>query len=334
MVEEALLQTHAVVGIELGPVLQTVDLEPLLRRGSLDETLDVAAKVSAGSTPVARRQEGHRDPVEVRGAHSVEVVEERMGANVCPVVRAVRLQLVVGERLGAGHEVPGLPADETALAEAVLHGGDRPPVPRVDRLAQQAPVIEHVAIEVAHPFPRDHRREMRWLQTRDQPLCDRVVADAEQTDLPVAPWLRSGPLDAVVEIFRPADRIGLDMPWRATPASRIDANTDVSARNPSLRVADLPRLIAVRRPSGDLGMILDQRAPGVGVPILEVEPLAIWAVADQRRVAIVIVRAIDVGTQAETVVHLDRHVPTDGHGKVAMCGHPSSCIAEDRGFRP
>ena len=45
VVEEPVLQTDAVVGVELGPVLEAVDLEPLLFGGRLHERLDVASEV-------------------------------------------------------------------------------------------------------------------------------------------------------------------------------------------------------------------------------------------------------------------------------------------------
>ena len=55
IVEEPLLNVIAVVRVKVCPVLQAVDLEPLLPGGGLRVRLDIAAKVESVPTPVACR---------------------------------------------------------------------------------------------------------------------------------------------------------------------------------------------------------------------------------------------------------------------------------------
>src|SRR3990170_3876699 len=59
VVEEALLEQPAVIRVKVSPVLDPMNLQPLLRRGGAHEALDVAAQVEAVATPVPRGQKGH-----------------------------------------------------------------------------------------------------------------------------------------------------------------------------------------------------------------------------------------------------------------------------------
>ena len=60
VVEEALLQGDAVVGVELGPVFNAVDFEPFLVGGGVDEGFEVAARVEALAAPVGGGEDGAR----------------------------------------------------------------------------------------------------------------------------------------------------------------------------------------------------------------------------------------------------------------------------------
>ncbi|MDT4875783.1 hypothetical protein FQZ97_1111790 [compost metagenome] len=53
VVEESPLQVHTIVRIELGPVLNSVDLQPLTLRRRPQKTLDVSPKMKAAAAPVA-----------------------------------------------------------------------------------------------------------------------------------------------------------------------------------------------------------------------------------------------------------------------------------------
>ena len=62
-------------------------------------------------------------------------------------------------------------------------------------------MMRHVVVPISGAFPDAHRRQVGRLKRRHVPLVDCVIRDAVETDLAVAPWLDSRPLDAVVEIF-------------------------------------------------------------------------------------------------------------------------------------
>ena len=90
----------------------------------------------------------------------MKTVVERMASHVGAVIRAVGRQFLVGQCLRTGDELAGVGADEAALPQPVLHRGDGAPVPDVDGLAEHPAVVEHVAVEIADAFPRDHRGQM------------------------------------------------------------------------------------------------------------------------------------------------------------------------------
>ncbi len=52
IVEEAQLQFAAIVGVEVSPMLQPMDLQPLLLRGRLRKALKIASGVQALAAPV------------------------------------------------------------------------------------------------------------------------------------------------------------------------------------------------------------------------------------------------------------------------------------------
>ena len=247
---------------------------------------------------------------------------------VAAVVDAVRRELLVGQRLRPGRRAPRFRRfGEAPLAQAVLHRRDRAPVPGVDGLAEHAAVVEHVAVEVAHALPRDHRGEVGRLSSGDEPLRDRVVADAEQSDLPGAPRLGRGPFDAVVEVSASRRRVRVDGAGGAAPPAGVDPYADVAVGHPLLRVADLPRLVAVVEPASTSGCCLDHRAPSARVAVGEVQALPVWAVAEQDRMEIVVVRPVDVGPQHEPVVHLDRDVVLDLHVSPRVRGSPAAAAS-------
>src|SRR4051812_34514810 len=60
-------------------------------------------------------------------------------------------------------------------------------------------------------------------------------------------------------------------------------------------------------------MLFLHPVPGGLVAVLEVQPFAIRAVAEDHRIPALLDRTEDVGAQHEPVVHFDRHVPIDLH---------------------
>src|SRR5262249_35593110 len=132
-------------------------------------------------------------------------------------------------------------------------------------------------------------------------------------DLAVRPRLHAGPLDAVVEIPGLARRPVLHVAGRAAAAARIDPHADVALGHPFLRIADLPALVLIARTGHHVGLLLFHALPGSLVAVLEVQPLAIRAVAQENRVTSLLHRPEDVATKHQPVVHGDRHVPVDLH---------------------
>src|SRR5437764_9667494 len=99
--------------------------------------------------------------------------------------------------------------------------------------------MRHVTIPVSRAFPNAHRDQVRRLERRHLPLVDRIVGDAVEPNLAVAPWLDSGPLDAVVKIFSLARREMIDVTRRAAAASRIDAHANVAIRRSEEHTSEL-----------------------------------------------------------------------------------------------
>src|SRR6185295_1605906 len=110
-----------------------------------------------------------------------------------------------------------------ARAQAVLDVGDLVLGPELLELAEDAAVIARVAIAIVLAFPRNDRRQMRWVQARHAPLVTRVVGDAQHADLAVAPRLRTRPLDALVDVLDLARAVAVQEPRRPSGAARIDA---------------------------------------------------------------------------------------------------------------
>jgi len=117
------------------------------------------------------------------------------------VVDAVRGQLGLVQGLVPADERSSDRVARGALAEAVLDGLDLHVVPVFGEGAENAAVPGQLAVPVRGPLPDAHRGQVRWLGAGDQPLVHRVVGDAGETDLAVAPRLLGRPLDAVVEVL-------------------------------------------------------------------------------------------------------------------------------------
>src|SRR2546423_182142 len=130
MAEEFLLQAHAVVRVEVRPVLEAVHLEPLLLRRRAREPFEVAARMQALPAPVGCRKERYPDPRPVRYARApVGIGGERVLPAVLVEIAPAGAELLLGERRRPGHPVAGHPAAIAAGATAVLHRGDLPGEP-------------------------------------------------------------------------------------------------------------------------------------------------------------------------------------------------------------
>ncbi len=219
MVEELQLQLAAVVGVEMGPVLDAVHLEPFLLRRRLHEALEVAARMERLAAPIGGRQQRHLDLRPHRRAGAVIVVIERMGEDRAAEIGAVRGEFLLAERLRPAHELAVDRRAAAAFAGAVLHGLDLHVVPVLPERAQNAAVARHVAIPIGRALPNADRREVRRLERGDVPLVDAVIGNAVEPDLAVRPRLHACPFDAVVEILGLARREMLDDPRRAAAAA-------------------------------------------------------------------------------------------------------------------
>src|SRR5256712_5715480 len=131
---------------------------------------------------------------------------ERVRPAVLVEVAAVGAELLLAERHGSGHPVAGHPAPVAPRPAAVLHPDDLRGKPRPPEGAEDAAVVAEVAVVVGGALPDADRGEVRRLLGRHLPLVHRVVGDAREADLAVAPGLPGRPLDAVVEVFRLAGR--------------------------------------------------------------------------------------------------------------------------------
>jgi hypothetical protein len=174
-------------------------------------------------------------------------------------------------------------------------------------------VVRHVAVEIGGPFPGADRGQMLGLQRRRLPLVLGVIGDAVEPDLAVRPGLRAGPVDALRQVLRLAQRPDVDDASRAAGAAAIDANADVTVGHPFLRIDHLPALILVGRAGRHVRMIGAHAPPLIGVKVLEVQPLAVGPIGHDHRILAVAGRPIDVASQNDAVVHGDRHVPIDPH---------------------
>ena len=101
LAEEPLLQRDAIVGVELGEVLQPVHFQPLVCRTGPGPGLEVAASVQMVG-PVRRRQHRHGDLLGFPGPLPVVRLIQRTGPQFGGRVTAVGGQLRVGQHLRPG----------------------------------------------------------------------------------------------------------------------------------------------------------------------------------------------------------------------------------------
>ena len=195
------------------------------------------------------------------------------------------------------HPVPqrvGLPAVRLMLRRAahhVMHGVRGDPVGHEH--AEDAAVEQRVAVDVGKALPRHDRLQRRRLQVGDEPLVDREIGNAGQPDVAVAPRLRRGPFDRVVEVDRFRERPRLALARRLAAAAAVDTHRGVALRHPPFRRHRLP--VHVGR-----GLLLQigRRHPEL---VLLVRP----EIQDRREFAAVI-GTEHVGLEPRAVAH--RHV--------------------------
>src|SRR5262245_8781969 len=109
-----------------------------------------------------------------------------------------------------------------------------------EHVAADAAVMADVPIVIEGALPRDDCREPFGLARRDLPLRDRVIRNAEQADLAVAPRLARRPGDDSCEILDLARRETVEIAGRSIAAARVCVNDDVAVRDPGLRIGRFP----------------------------------------------------------------------------------------------
>src|SRR5450759_1109651 len=162
---------------------------------------------------------------------------------------------------------------------------------------------------------------MRRPQRADLPLVHRVVRDAVDANLAVAPGLCAGPFNAIVKVPRFAWRPAVDHAWRTAGAARIDTHTDVAVRHPLLRVDQFPVLVIVAGSCERVRDRLDQPRPLALVALPEIQTLGIRSVTQYYRVFAVSEWAEHIRAQDGSVVRLDRGVPVDFHSVTDSAFH-------------
>src|SRR5665647_1003224 len=174
-------------------------------------------------------------------------------------------------------------------------------------------MVRHVAVEIRSAFPYANRGEMLGLQSGRLPLVLGIIGNAVETDLAVRPRLYAGPVDALRQILRLAQRPDVDNTGRAPGAAAVDTDTNVFVRHPFFRIDDFPALVLVGRTGRYVRLVGAHAPPLVRVKIIEVQPFAVWSVSHDDRKLAVGDRPVDIAPQYQPIVHRDRHVPIDSH---------------------
>ena len=194
VVEEAQLVAPAVLAVERMVMRAAVDAQLLVLRCGAHIALGGAAQVQPHAGPVADRPHRQIDLVPLRllalERAAVEAVAHEPPQHV--VLEGVGIVLV-GAAEHVMRHVGGKPADDEAGAE-------------------NAAVIEDVAVLVGGALPRHDACERRRLEVGHPPLRAGEERDADGGDAAVAPGLVAGPFDRVVEVDRLLRRIQHGLP--------------------------------------------------------------------------------------------------------------------------
>src|SRR5258708_8529065 len=153
MAEEALLQLHAVIGVELGPVLDAMRFEPFLRRRRAPEALEIAAGMQALATPIGGGEQGRGDLRPHRRARLVVVVVERTGENLVAENAAVACELRLAQRPRPADELAGDAALGPMFPQPVLHRAHLHVVPVGPEGREHPAMVRHLPVPVPVSLP-------------------------------------------------------------------------------------------------------------------------------------------------------------------------------------
>src|SRR5207245_3472102 len=105
--EEPLLQTHAVVAVEMREVRIAVHFEPLLLGAGGEEAFVVAARMQALPAPVGGGEQRRLDPPEVDHAAAVVIIDQAPAQRLAGGIGRVPCELRGRVRLRAGDRLAG-----------------------------------------------------------------------------------------------------------------------------------------------------------------------------------------------------------------------------------
>src|SRR5664279_3456050 len=120
--EELPLQSDAVVGVIMRPMLDAVHFQPFLFRRRTIEALEIAARVQRLAAPIGGREQRHLDLRPIRRHRLVEFVVQRMREVSLAEIVTVGAHLFLGERLRSRYPIAIHAAAMALVAEPVLHG--------------------------------------------------------------------------------------------------------------------------------------------------------------------------------------------------------------------
>src|SRR6266850_105243 len=105
----------------------------------------------------------------------------------------------------------------------------------------------------------------------------------------------------------------VDVSRRAARAAGIDAHAGISFRDPLLGIDDLPVLVFVGRPAGDVGVLGDHALPRARIAVLKREAFGVGTVAENDGKSPLLLRTVYIRPEHQPVVHPDRNVPVNAH---------------------
>ena len=308
-----------------------MDFQPLERRRSPHEALEITPGMQPLPAPVGGGEERDRDPRPVRRPRLVELVIQRVFADLLAERHPRRRQFHAGEGLRPGDSLARGPAAGAVLADTVLYHGDLLVVPVRPERGEDAAVMRGVTVEIRGALPHAHSGQVRWLQAGHVPLVHRVIRDAIQPDLARAPRLPGCPLDAFIQVAGLPRRVWVEQARGAPRAAGVHPHAGVAIGDPLLRVNDLPVLVLVARATRHIRVLPGHELPLIGIPVLEGQPLGVWAVGQDHRMAPGPGRAEDVRAQHDAVVHGHRDIPPDQH--VSACRRCRAGLAGSAGLQ-
>src|SRR6266702_2803461 len=158
---------------------------------------------------------------------------------------------------------------------AMLYRFDLHVVPILAKRAVDAPVKEHLAIEVVETFPDTDGGKVGGPLRRDLPLIRTIVGNTAQADLSIGPRLDAGPVDAGCVVLNLLRRPNFEITRRSASTAAVDANADVTMRYPFFRIRHFPALICICRSGKDIRVLRSHLFPCCGVPIRKMQHLRV-----------------------------------------------------------